>query len=64
MKKIDYQHLAQTINANFEKVNNEKNTPEFSDGWKKATIQIAVIFSDHAHVDKEKFLTACGIVSK
>ena len=66
MKKIDYQHLANTIKSNYDKADNAKNhcTDEFLDGWRKATLEIAVIFSDYAHVDREKFLLACGIKSK
>lgn len=63
MRKIDYQHLAETIKANLEKAENAKKAcpPEFLAGWNEATLEIAVIFSDHAHVEKDKFLAACGI---
>lgn len=66
MRKIDYQLLANTIKANFDKSESAKAAldPEFIAGWNEATLELAVIFSDYAHVDKEKFLLACGINQK
>lgn len=63
MRKKDYETLAGAIKSNFEKAENAREAcgEEFISGWNEATLEIAVIFSDYASVDKEKFLLACGI---